>query len=177
MLAQFVLLLQRTGLPYVAIVVDDSRSMTVADRYEQKQAAALSERVREAGFDKLTRWNLARTLLSENEASMLREIQDNYRLRLYYLTGQVPSEQVDAEKIVGEIRQRTPRAKARGWALRSAPCWTICGAARRPRSSSSATASTRRARTWPKRPVMRPAAASLCIRSALATTGRSRTYA
>ena len=46
MLAQFVLLLQRTGLPYVAIVVDDSRSMTVADRYEQKQAAALSERVR-----------------------------------------------------------------------------------------------------------------------------------
>ena len=60
MLAQFVLLLQRTGLPYVAIVVDDSRSMTVADRYEQKQAASLSERVREAGFDKLTRWNLVR---------------------------------------------------------------------------------------------------------------------
>ena len=112
MLAQFVLLLQRTGLPYVAIVVDDSRSMTVADRYEQKQAAALSERVREAGFDKLTRWNLARTLLSENEASMLREIQDNYRLRLYYLTGQVPSEQVDAEKIVGEIRAKDPQGES-----------------------------------------------------------------
>ena len=41
---------------------------------------------------------------------MLREIQDNYRLRLYYLTAS--REQVDAEKIVGEIRPKDPQGES-----------------------------------------------------------------
>ena len=60
MLAQFVLLLRKTGLPYLAVVVDDSLSMTIVDRYEQKDAKSLSERVQNASFKGLSRWNLAR---------------------------------------------------------------------------------------------------------------------
>ena len=33
MLAQFMLSLERTGLPYVVVVVDDSQSMGIEDRY------------------------------------------------------------------------------------------------------------------------------------------------
>ncbi|MBN2578482.1 MAG: hypothetical protein JXB10_05775 [Pirellulales bacterium] len=49
MIAQVALVLQRTGLPYAAVVVDDSLSMTVVDLAEPKQQAALEERVRKAG--------------------------------------------------------------------------------------------------------------------------------
>jgi hypothetical protein len=65
MLAQVALSLQRTGLPYVAVIVDDSLSMSIADRYDQKRQARLSRRIERWGGDQLSRWNLARTLLVE----------------------------------------------------------------------------------------------------------------
>ena len=40
MIAQFALSLQRTGLPYVAVMVDDSLSMTIVDRYDEQAARA-----------------------------------------------------------------------------------------------------------------------------------------
>ena len=71
MLAQVVLSLKRTGLPYVALVLDDSLSMTIADRYPEGAGRELQARAQAAGFDRPSRWNLARTLLSEDNAGFL----------------------------------------------------------------------------------------------------------
>jgi hypothetical protein len=94
MVAQFALSLQKTGLPYVEVLVDDTLSMTTADRYlntkdrnNDKLRAALADAVRQAGYDAPTRWNLARTLLTGHDARVLTSIAGRYKLRLYYLTG------------------------------------------------------------------------------------------
>ena len=49
MIAQFAFLLQRTGLPYVAVLVDDSLSMTIVDRYEEPLRKLMKERVASRG--------------------------------------------------------------------------------------------------------------------------------
>lgn len=103
MLAQLVLSLKRTGLPYVAILLDDSLSMTVADRYPEPTRTHLESRVRGAGFDQLTRWNLARTLLVEDDAALMAGIAQDYRLRFYYLSG--PRAAASAgEPLAAEVR-------------------------------------------------------------------------
>lgn len=87
MVAQLALALKRTGLPYVAVLVDDSESMTIVDRYDKKRRAELDERIRQAGPGSYepSRWNLARTLLSEREGALLEGIAGDYKLRMYFL--------------------------------------------------------------------------------------------
>jgi hypothetical protein len=87
MIAQLALSLKRTGLPYVAVVVDDSQSMGIVDRYEPKRRAKLEEQVQQArpGNYQLNRWNLARTLLTEQGGALLAGIAKDYKLRVYFL--------------------------------------------------------------------------------------------
>jgi len=108
MLAQLTLLLQPTSLPYVVVVVDDSLSMTFPDRYEEKLRKTLEERVRRAGFDGLSRWSLAGTLLSEDDAALLGDLLGRYKLRLYYLSGPQLSTAGTVEEIVAELRATRP---------------------------------------------------------------------
>jgi hypothetical protein len=123
MVAQFALSLQKTGLPYVAVLVDDTLSMTTADRYLNtkdrncdKLRAALADAVRRAGYDTSTRWNLARTLLTGHDAKVLKSIAGRYKLRLYYLTGAQgdyrtgprASQAADPDGMVREIRGVEP---------------------------------------------------------------------
>lgn len=114
MLGQTTLSLKRTGLPYVALVVDDSLSMTIADRYPEGVRAAVQPRVAAAGFDRLTRWNLARTLLVENDAAFLRRLEENYRLKPYWLSGPRASPAFEtatvAEAMAAELRTAEPSA-------------------------------------------------------------------
>ncbi len=114
MLAQATLSVKRTGLPYVALIVDDSLSMTVADRYAEHERQAMQARLSVAGFDRLTRWNLARTLLVENDAALLRQLEENYRLRWYWLSGTSASSAWEpgqaAEAFAAELRAREPSA-------------------------------------------------------------------
>lgn len=108
MLAQFVLSLQRTGLPYVAILVDDTLSMTIVDRYDDATRAAMDARVRQAGFHQLTRWNLARTLLAEHDGALPAKIRENYKLRLYYLSGARPGSGGEVDEILDPLRSMEP---------------------------------------------------------------------
>jgi len=109
MVAQLGLSLKRTGLPYVAVVVDDSQSMTIVDQYAGKQRAELEERVREArtGSSQLSRWNLAKTLLTERDGALLAGIAEDYKLRVYFLEdsarGVRPSEATGLKELVEEI--------------------------------------------------------------------------
>lgn len=114
MISQLALSLQRTGLPCVAVLLDDSLSMTIVDRYPQEQQEAWPERVERAGFEEaeLSRWNLARTLLTEEESAMLAGIADDYKLRLYFLIGPRSSGELGVEGLTAEIKGWQPRGEA-----------------------------------------------------------------
>jgi len=90
------------------------------------------ERLRRAGEKnlELSRWNLARTLLTEDRGALLRGIADDHKLRVYFLTGMRPCRQPDVPGVVAEIGSACPRASRRGWATGCAPCWTICAGPR-----------------------------------------------
>ncbi|MGD0900431.1 MAG: vWA domain-containing protein, partial [Thermoguttaceae bacterium] len=111
MIAEVELLLDRTGLPTVAVLIDDTRSVTTVDSYPEGLRRALAERLRRAelphGRD-LSRWNLARTLLAENHGALLEELAEDYKLRFYFLTGVRASRRADVPGIVEELRSAEP---------------------------------------------------------------------
>jgi len=108
MLAQFALSFSRTGLPYVAVLVDDSLSMTIVDRYDDALHKKLLERIRHEGLDEPSRWNLARTLLTERNGSLLTALTKNYKLRFYFLTGITPSQTGDVDELVKQLKSHDP---------------------------------------------------------------------
>lgn len=106
MIAQLVLSLKRTGLPYVAVVVDESGSMGIEDRYvDAKEREALLARVRQAGFDKLTRLNLAKTILLENNAALVKKLDRDYQLKFYLLSQNSRREAGDIDEEIAALRQ------------------------------------------------------------------------
>lgn len=116
MLAQFALSLERTGLPYVALILDDSLSMTIADRYEPTFRARLEERVKRIGAGEANRWNLARELLLRDDARLLRRLGRDYKLRLYLLAaneaGARSSQASEIESLVNELASLQPGAES-----------------------------------------------------------------
>ena len=108
MLSQLVLSLSKTGLPYLAVLVDDSLSMTVVDRYDEALQAKIGERIRGVGAEECSRWNLAKTLLSERNGAMLSAMGRDYKLRLYFLTGARPAGSTEVPRLVEEIGKTQP---------------------------------------------------------------------
>jgi hypothetical protein len=107
MIAQLSISVKRTGLPSAAVIIDDSQSMTVADRYDEKSAKSLQERMKRAGVEaaELQRFRLAQMLLLERNAALLRGIGDSYKLRTYFLTGPRLTAASDVKGAVEEIRK------------------------------------------------------------------------
>ncbi len=117
MISQVSLSLQRTGLPYVVVVVDVTGSMNSTDRYDDALRAGLQQRLDELGGGELTRWNLTRMLLTEDNAALPRQVGKDYRLRVYFLDnsprGVELSEATDVDGLIAEIKAiRTPKAGA-----------------------------------------------------------------
>ena len=110
MIAQATLLLKRTGLPYVAVLVDDSQSMTIADSYDDNTRLELEERIKKIAPQdaEITRWCLARTLLCERNAALIRGLAGEHKLRVYFLTGVRPPRRSDVEGVVEEITSLKP---------------------------------------------------------------------
>lgn len=84
MLAGWTVTLERTGLPYAAVLVDDSASMGIADQPSsddgRKEAKGSSGA---AGAGERTRLELAKSLLLAEEGKLLRELERRYKLRVY----------------------------------------------------------------------------------------------
>lgn len=122
MLAQVTLVLQRTGLPYLVLLLDDSQSMGLVDRYEERVQAVIAERVKRAGFEPASRWNQARTLLVEDDAALLRMLAANYKLRVQLVGGRRLEDTRSAEAMVGQLRSLEAMAESSplGAAVRAA---------------------------------------------------------
>ncbi|HEV3339176.1 MAG TPA: VWA domain-containing protein [Pirellulales bacterium] len=85
MLAGYVLSLSRTGLAYLVVVVDDSASMGTVDRYEdEKVRQTIDRHLKQAGLTEASRLNVAKSLLLENNAALLKELTRRYKLKLYF---------------------------------------------------------------------------------------------
>ncbi|MCA9248048.1 MAG: hypothetical protein KDA42_13060 [Planctomycetales bacterium] len=105
MIAEYLISLKRTGLPYVAVIVDESASMGIAHRLrEPKLQQELSARLTQAGLDELSRLNLAKLLLVENDAKLLSTIARRYKLKVYFLSGAAKAQSGDVDQLVDAIR-------------------------------------------------------------------------
>jgi hypothetical protein len=86
MLAELVLSRERTGLPYVVVVMDDSASMGIVDRYSDEELRSLlQQRLEEAGLQDASRINLAKSILLREDGALLKGIEKRYKLRTYLL--------------------------------------------------------------------------------------------
>lgn len=90
MLAQWALALWLTGPPSIALVVDHSASMNIADHYDDPAITArLNERLISNGLTEPKRLNIAKLLLKDDNGRLLRELSDHYRLAFYAAAGSV----------------------------------------------------------------------------------------
>jgi hypothetical protein len=108
MIAQWALSFQRTGVPYVAVILDDSLSMTIADHYDAWQREAIQSRLEPLALKPFTRWNLAQAVLTEKDASLLAGMAGRYKLRFYYLTGPRTADAESPAGLAREIRAHEP---------------------------------------------------------------------
>jgi hypothetical protein len=113
MIAEFTLSLRRTGLPTVAIVVDDSASMGIDDRYDDKKLHALvSSRIEAAGLDRVNRLNLAKAVLLNKKAEMLSAIARRYRLKLYFVSSAARAQAGSLAEMRDAVSQLEPRGES-----------------------------------------------------------------
>lgn len=73
----------RTDLPDLVLLLDDSASMGLADEIEDTRLREnLTARLKSLKFDELTRLNIAKTILLENNEKLLKELSSRYRLKV-----------------------------------------------------------------------------------------------
>lgn len=90
MLAQWSFALRLTGPPAVAVVIDRSASMGIADRYDDPTLASrLHERLISNSLTESTRLSAAKLLLTENNGRLLGELMQRYRVALYVADGNI----------------------------------------------------------------------------------------
>ena len=94
MLSEAVLSVERTGLPFLVIMLDNSGSMATEDLPEQSEARDYAERLlKEAHFEKPSRLNRGKALLLRDNGRLLQRLVENHKLRIFTVA--------DSESVVG----------------------------------------------------------------------------
>jgi uncharacterized membrane protein len=113
MLSGTMLSIERTGLPYVVVMLDNSGSMATEDlpaQSEAKEAAVVL--LAQAGFEKPTRLNLGKSLLVKNNGALLRRLLENHKLRVYTLAESETLLGLSAYLQPGQIDELLPQLRA-----------------------------------------------------------------
>lgn len=106
MIAELMLSLRRTGLPTVAVLVDESASMGIVDREDdEKYRARLDKRIKDSGLEEVSRLNLAKTLLIGKENNLLAGIQKNYKLKLYFIAAAARPQNGTLDELRSAVKQ------------------------------------------------------------------------
>jgi uncharacterized membrane protein len=101
----------RTDLPDLLLLIDDSQSMTLEDAQDDaSRRQAVLQRLERLGLEDLTRLNLAKLLLLEQDASLLRELQTRYNVKLYALGGTARAMPTAPSAELGDSAQGQPSA-------------------------------------------------------------------
>ena len=113
MLSGTTLSIERTGLPFVVVMFDNSGSMATEDLPSQSEAKdAAVALLAEGKFDKPTRLNLAKSLLVKNNGALLRRLLDNHKLRIYTLAESETLLGLSAYMQPGQIDELLPQLRA-----------------------------------------------------------------
>src|SRR5690606_20152232 len=113
MLSQFLLLPRRTGLPHLAILVDDSQSMSIRDRYgESGGYAQLFEQLKQLELDGPTRLNLAKTLLLKDDGRLLDQLAGRYKLKLYFVSTAARGQSGELDELKTRLRDLEPQGES-----------------------------------------------------------------
>src|SRR5262245_1504020 len=84
MLSQAMLSVERTGLPFVVVMLDVSGSMATEDLPAESEAREFAERLmNEAGLEKPSRLNRGKALLLRENGRLVRRLIENHKLRVY----------------------------------------------------------------------------------------------
>ncbi len=113
MIAEITLSLKRTGLPTVAVVVDDSASMGITDRYDDEKLQELVEkRLRAAELETPNRLNVAKTVLLDKGTNLLASVARNYRLKVYFVSSAARPQEGSVTKLRDAVRALEPRGES-----------------------------------------------------------------
>ncbi|MFO0909282.1 MAG: VWA domain-containing protein [Isosphaeraceae bacterium] len=84
MLSEAVLSIERTGLPYFVVMIDDSASQQVVDQYDDpKEKTAADALAKQTGQAEASRWAVGEGLLTRDRSRLLAELQKQNKVRLY----------------------------------------------------------------------------------------------
>ncbi len=123
MIAELMLSLRRTGLPTVVVMIDDSASMGLVDRYDDaKQRAIVDKQLKQsASPPEATRLNLAKSLLLHGKEPLLSGIDQRYKLNVYAVAGAARPLAGDFKSVVKSVQnlQATHETTRLGAAVRS----------------------------------------------------------
>lgn len=90
-----VLSIERTGLPFVVILLDNSGSMATEDAYPKSEDRAFVQSLlARVNLERPSRLNLGKALLLEDDGAMLKRLLENHKVRLYTVA--------EAESILGD---------------------------------------------------------------------------
>ncbi len=116
LLSEAVLSVDRTGLPYFVVMIDDSASQGVVDPYADARAKREADALtKAAGRPEANRLALAQGFLARDDGKFLRELQKKHRVRLYFVSDATRSlpEINKPEQIAGVI-DLVKKAEPRG---------------------------------------------------------------
>jgi von Willebrand factor type A domain len=109
MIAELMLSLRRTGLPTVVVAIDESSSMGIVDRVDDKKLSKLiAERLKAAGLEEATRMNLAKSLLLGKNPDLLSGIEKNYKLKVYFIGSAARDQGGNVEQVRKAIHALEP---------------------------------------------------------------------
>lgn len=84
MLSEAMLSIERTGLPFVVVMLDNSGSMATEDVLTQSDAREFAEGLLNgARLEKPSRLNLGKALLLKDDGKTLKRLLENHKLRVY----------------------------------------------------------------------------------------------
>jgi len=83
-LCELTLLIDRTSLPFVVILIDDSASMGIEDHYpNSKTQRIVKQIVSSTGLSSASRLNLVKSLLTRESGKFLNDLLSRHKLRVY----------------------------------------------------------------------------------------------
>ena len=87
MLSEAVLSVERTGLPYLTILLDDSASERIADQYEKPAVkAAVDDLAASVAAESTSRLAIAKGLILKDKARLIRELEKQHNVRIYLVS-------------------------------------------------------------------------------------------
>jgi uncharacterized membrane protein len=119
-LTELTLVVDRTGLPFIAVLIDDSASMSLDDQYtDPSERTAVRTLLRDQPGARTTRLSIAQELLTGSDAAFLKQLQKRHQLRVYRFSetasvlGGTDAEQGgDLGSLVGAIKRLEPTGSA-----------------------------------------------------------------